>query len=648
VVQEGDEGNTIDVVATSTNDNGATISATSAATLTVLDKAPTISPVTLSGTLVAGQTLTANGGVQSESDDPVTYVWSRSSNGGATWTAITGATGSTYKLSLADEHDLVQVVATVTNDDGVKASTAAVQTTATIAAALPTVGVTALELKEDGHAALGITLSGANYDPAQTTVTISGLAAGSSIKDGLDSTTFSGASVTLTAAEVASGLTLYAGEDAPATMLQVYASNTFTGDQSATQNLSLTIDAVPEAPNLTVIGTTSTAAVSGEQGSAIGNTGSTSLSGEAATPLALGISISGYDADDGNLSLTISGLPSGAKLTNTHGDTLTIASGGITFTQAQLTAGVLNGLSIAGQPGTANLTITATNAEAGGASTVVHETVTMTFPAPTVAAQGNGYWAQHETASVWKTTDVTGKLAETFSASDNYNSSMTAANLAKASGVLLGDVQGSAGAAGPVSLFISSAAAAQLINSSDTAIDARQILAKAAIAAQLNIENGVKDAGSLSASSGQDLVGLATQWLEGKMPFIYVGSSGNVTTITADGILESGATGTAGIEYNTTTKAFTSTAQVASGNEWNLAVDTGVANPLTGHDFMMSGQDIKNALQAFNQNQLVVSSDGKLVGWDASGAVGATPTFVHQNDASGALAVLVSAGIIHG
>ena len=49
-VKEADEGLTIEVKATATNDNGVTASATSAATSAVLDAAPTVTTPTISGT----------------------------------------------------------------------------------------------------------------------------------------------------------------------------------------------------------------------------------------------------------------------------------------------------------------------------------------------------------------------------------------------------------------------------------------------------------------------------------------------------------------------------------------------------------------------------------------------------------------------
>jgi hypothetical protein len=69
-----------------------------------------------------------------------------------------------------------------------------------------------------------------------------------------------------------------------------------------------------------------------------------------------------------------------------------------------------------------------------------------------------------------------------------------------------------------------------------------------------------------------------------------------------------------------------------------------VLNTLTGKDFMISGQDLKNSLQAYDQNKLAVSADGQWVGWNAGGVV----TGLQQNNASGMFAVLVQNGVLHG
>src|SRR4029077_19315639 len=97
-VQEGDEGKTITVTATVTNDNGVHISATSAATGAVLDAPPTVTTPTIPGTAQEGQTLTASA-TAGQSDNAVTYAWYSSADG---YTGVIG-TGSTHPGQEGDE-----------------------------------------------------------------------------------------------------------------------------------------------------------------------------------------------------------------------------------------------------------------------------------------------------------------------------------------------------------------------------------------------------------------------------------------------------------------------------------------------------------------------------------------------------------------
>ena len=59
------------------------------------------------GTAQEGQTLTA-----SDSDTSATFQWQSLVNG--TWTSISGATGSTYKVAEGDENNVLRVEATGT------------------------------------------------------------------------------------------------------------------------------------------------------------------------------------------------------------------------------------------------------------------------------------------------------------------------------------------------------------------------------------------------------------------------------------------------------------------------------------------------------------------------------------------------------
>jgi hypothetical protein len=133
LAKEGDEGFTIEVKATATNDNGVTVFATSAATSTVLDAAPTITTPTISGTAQEGQTLTASAS-SGQGDNPVTYAWYSSANG---YTTAIGS-GATYQVKESDEGFTIEVNATATNENGATATATSAATSAVLDAA-PTI-----------------------------------------------------------------------------------------------------------------------------------------------------------------------------------------------------------------------------------------------------------------------------------------------------------------------------------------------------------------------------------------------------------------------------------------------------------------------------------------------------------------------------
>ena len=84
--------------------------------------------------------------------------------------------------------------------------------------------------------------------------------------------------------------------------------------------------------------------------------------------LNLGIAAAGQTGDTNTLSsVTIGSIPAGATLSNTNHDTLTSVNGSITLAAAQLSSGVLNGLSITtSSAGTFNLSLSATERDAEG------------------------------------------------------------------------------------------------------------------------------------------------------------------------------------------------------------------------------------------------------------------------------------------
>jgi hypothetical protein len=107
LVKEGDEGFTIEAKATATNDNGATVTATSAATPAVLDAAPTVTTPTISGAAQEGQTLTASAS-SGQPDNGVTYACYSSGDG---YTNSIGS-GATYVVQESDENATIEVKAT--------------------------------------------------------------------------------------------------------------------------------------------------------------------------------------------------------------------------------------------------------------------------------------------------------------------------------------------------------------------------------------------------------------------------------------------------------------------------------------------------------------------------------------------------------
>src|SRR6185437_16817929 len=125
----GDETHTIGVVATVTNDDGLTTTSNDATTA-VTDITPAILTNTISGTAQEGQVLTSNA-TANDVDAVLHYQWQSSSNGGTTWTDLTGFTASTYTVAETDETHLIRVNVSSTDSDGTSA--AAVASTATTA-----------------------------------------------------------------------------------------------------------------------------------------------------------------------------------------------------------------------------------------------------------------------------------------------------------------------------------------------------------------------------------------------------------------------------------------------------------------------------------------------------------------------------------
>ena len=105
----------------------------------------------------------------------------------------------------------------------------------------------AISVAKIGSASLPITVAAVDSD-GTVLVTITGLTRYETITDALDGKVFKGSTITITAAEVASGLTLkssYTGKGTPTNTLTISASNTTAGEAatSASQTINVTLSA---------------------------------------------------------------------------------------------------------------------------------------------------------------------------------------------------------------------------------------------------------------------------------------------------------------------------------------------------------------------------------------------------------------------
>ena len=250
-IAEQDEGYQIRVAATFTDDTGQTASATSAATNLVIDIAPTLS-VSIGGVAQDGQTLMATA-LANDDDAVISYQWQQRISG--TWTNISRATDSSYTITEANEGNLLRVVATSVDSDG--SGTSAISTaTARVVDPAPTLTIasTSLFVPAGGSVSLPISVTGFDSDD-RLTVSITGLPAFETITDALDHRTFSGGSVTLTAAEVNSGLTLhstYGGSGQPVNKLTVTATNTTGGESVLSSAQTITVTDPPPTQQASV------------------------------------------------------------------------------------------------------------------------------------------------------------------------------------------------------------------------------------------------------------------------------------------------------------------------------------------------------------------------------------------------------------
>jgi hypothetical protein len=134
LVQEADEGSQLEVMVATTDESGATITATSLATSAVTDVAPTLTLPVISGVAQKGDTVSATAAVPNDSDATVAYQWQESFDGGSSWNNIGSATGQTYVLQQSDEGAMLRIIATSSDSDGSGTSATSAPTATVIGA----------------------------------------------------------------------------------------------------------------------------------------------------------------------------------------------------------------------------------------------------------------------------------------------------------------------------------------------------------------------------------------------------------------------------------------------------------------------------------------------------------------------------------
>ena len=260
-----DEGKTVKVRVSFTDDAGNDETLTSGATATV-DPAPN-SPATgapgISGTAQVGETLTAatSGIADADGLANVAYGYQWIANDGTSDTAISGATNSTYTLIAADEGKTIKVRVSFTDDAG-NDETLTSGATATVDAApnSPATGAPGIS----GTAQVGETLTAATSGIADA--------------DGLTNVAYSyqwvandGSTDTAISGATNSTYTLVAADEGGTIKVQVSFTDDADNDETLTSGATATVDAAPNSPatgaptisGTAQVGETLTAATSG-------------------------------------------------------------------------------------------------------------------------------------------------------------------------------------------------------------------------------------------------------------------------------------------------------------------------------------------------------------------------------------------------
>ncbi len=119
-VAAGEVANSIRVLVSARNATGSGVAASLPAGGSTPSSGVPVSTVapTISGSLRKGQTLTVTTGTWSPAATTYTYAWQRSTTGGNTWSAISGATNQSYAAVTADINATLRVAVTATNSSG--------------------------------------------------------------------------------------------------------------------------------------------------------------------------------------------------------------------------------------------------------------------------------------------------------------------------------------------------------------------------------------------------------------------------------------------------------------------------------------------------------------------------------------------------
>jgi hypothetical protein len=180
--------------------------------------------VAINGATAEGQALAAKV-TDNDTNATLSYQWQYEN--GSKWTNIVGATASTFTVGVPQEGEMLRVVATAADGATTLSATSSATTAVKAAAPVLTIANNSLSVTAGGNVALGVSVAVPEAGD-MVNVSIAGLPSYETITDGLDSKVFAGTAVTLTGAEVDSGLSLnssYTGTGHPVAILTLTATN---------------------------------------------------------------------------------------------------------------------------------------------------------------------------------------------------------------------------------------------------------------------------------------------------------------------------------------------------------------------------------------------------------------------------------------